>query len=165
MDKRGIIRDEQIGFSKGMRTSDHLFILRTLAENSTKKGSKPIYACFVDFRRAFDTVWHKGLFFKLRKIGVSDMFYTILKDIYRQTKLCVKINDHITDFFTSNIGVRQGDTLSPHLFKIFINDLPEIFEDSCDPACVNTKKLNSLLFADDVVLLSTLQKGLQNCLN
>ena len=165
LDKRGIIRNEQIGFSKGKRTSDHLFILRTLAENSTKKGSKPIYACFVDFRRAFDTVWHKGLFFKLRKIGVSDMFYTILKDMYRQTKLCVKINDHITDFFTSNIGVRQGDTLSPNLFKIFLNDFQNTLDNSCDPVQLSNYKLNCLLYADDLVLLSSFRHGMQSCID
>jgi len=82
LEKREIISNEQIGFSKGKRTSDHLFVLRTLAELSTGKGSKPIHACFVDFRRAFDTVWHQGLFYKLRQIGVGDQFHKILKDMY-----------------------------------------------------------------------------------
>ena len=75
-----------------------------------KKGSKPIYLCFVDFKKAFDTVWHNGLFFKLRQIGISDMFYTILKDMYNQTKLCVKVNHQITDFFGSDIGSDKGIT-------------------------------------------------------
>jgi hypothetical protein len=57
---------------------------------------------------------------------------------------------------SSNIGVRQGDSLIPHLFKA---NLPEMFYDTCDPATLSDIKLNSLMFADDVVLLSTSEKG------
>ena len=108
-------------FYTGKKTSYH-FCFKNFSGTAYKKGSKHLYTCFVDFKRAFDTVWHQGLFFKLRQIGVSDLFYNILKDMYRQTNLCVKIDDHITDFFSSNIGVRQGDNLSPNLLKNFNND-------------------------------------------
>jgi hypothetical protein len=57
---------EQIGFCKGKRTSDHIFTLKTLIDKYTQQGSKRLYACFVDFRKAFDTVRHEELFYKLR---------------------------------------------------------------------------------------------------
>jgi hypothetical protein len=44
---------------------------------------------------------------------------------------------NITDSFNSNVGVRQGDNLSPNLFKLFINDLPEIFDQTCNPVILN----------------------------
>ena len=65
----------------------------------------------------------------------------------------------------SNTGVRQGDTLSPDLFKIFINDLPDIFDNTCHGVDIGTYHLNCLLYADDVILLSQNETGLQNCLN
>jgi hypothetical protein len=52
-----IICPEQIGFSKDSRTSDHMFVLKTLIDKYTQQGSKHLYTCFVDFRKAFDTVW------------------------------------------------------------------------------------------------------------
>ena len=57
----------------------------------------------------------------------------------------------VTDNLKSNIGVRQGVNLNPSLFKLFINDLPEIF--------------NCLIYADDLVLISKSAEGLQKCID
>ena len=71
-------------------------------------------------RLTFDTVNHEGLLYKLRKIGISDLFYNIIKNMYNNTGLCVKTDkDTMRENITSNIGVRQGDNLRPTLFKIF----------------------------------------------
>ena len=61
--------------------------------------------------------------------------------------------------------MRQGDTLSPNLFKIFINDLVERFGDECDGVSLGDLKLNCLMYADDLILVSQSERGLQNCLN
>ena len=86
--------------------------------------------------------------------------------MYQKTELCVKTDrSNVTDSFSSNIGVRQGDNLNPNLLKLFINDLPEIFDQTCNPATLNSLKLNCLLYADDIVLLSETAEGLQNSLD
>ena len=51
----------------------------------TQQGSKQLYTCFVDFRKAFDTVWHIGLLYKLRNSGVSDIFHNVIKHMYENT--------------------------------------------------------------------------------
>ena len=55
--------------------------------------------------------------------------------------------------------------LCPDLFKVFINDLPEIFDRSCDGVDIGTYHLNCLLYADDVILMSKTETGLQNCIS
>ena len=165
MEENHIIHDEQIGFTKNKRTADHMFVLKTLVDKHTSKGSKPLYSCFIDFKGAFDTVWHHALLYKLRKIGVSDKFYTLIKSMYSKTELCVKVGKNLTDSFESSIGVRQGDNLSPTLFKIFVNDFIDTLDNSCDPAKLSTEFLNCLFYADDLVLLSTSEKGLQNSID
>lgn len=163
---RNIIRPEQIGFCKGKRTSDHIFVLKTLIEKYTQQGNKKLFTCFIDLRKAFDTVWHDGLFYKLRKLGISDLFYNVIKQMYNNNELSVKVDsDTVTDFFKSKIGVRQGDNLSPCLFNIFINDLPEIFDSTCEPVCLDKLHLNCLLYADDLVLISESAIGLQSCID
>ena len=84
--------------------------------------------------------------------------------MYLGNKLRIRIGNSLTEEFESELGVRQGDTLSPNLFKIFINDLPSIFDEDCDAVSLGDCNLNCLMYADDVILLSKSEIGLQNCL-
>ena len=75
------------------------------------------FLCFVGDRRAFDTVRHEELFYKLHCNGISDRFYNAVKNMYQNIDLCVKVNPQY--FFHSHIGVRQGDNLSPTFSNYF----------------------------------------------
>ena len=70
----------------------------------------------------------------------------------------------MTDEFHSEIGVRQGDTLSPNLFKNSMNDLLDIFDEECDGASLGNFKINCLMYADEVIIISESKKGLNRCL-
>ena len=86
--------------------------------------------------------------------------------MYNNIELCVKVDKYsMTENFTSNIGVKQGDNLSPTLFKIFINDILDSFDETCKPAILNSLQLNCLLYADDLVLMSETADGLQRCID
>ena len=98
-------------------------------------------------------------------LGVSSRFYSIIKDMYSKINLNVQCGKKLSPIFSSKIGVRQGDNLSPTLFNIFINDLPTLFDSNCHPANVNDLKLSALLYADDVVLLSETEAGAQCAMN
>ena len=55
------LEQNQIGFRKGYQTSDHIFTLRAIIENYVRNNKGPLYVCFVDFQKAFDSVDHKLL--------------------------------------------------------------------------------------------------------
>ena len=152
----------QIGFRKGYRTADHVFVLNTIINSYFKKG-KNVYACFVDFSKAFDTVWRKGLLYKLMLNGLSYKFIKLIESMYQGIKCSVKLSNGTTPLFNSYVGLRQGCNLSPMLFNLFINDIFHIFYDNsseCFPVTLGKHKLNCLMYADDLLILSETEQGL-----
>ena len=155
---------EQIGFEKKTRPADHLFVLKTLIDSYKAQGKK-LYACFVDFQKAFDSVWRLGLIYKLIKYGMNLDMVKLIRNMYDKTSQSLKINQSLTRSFKTYRGVRQGCILSPRLFNLFINDIPTIFnDDTCKPVTIMNKKVSCLMYADDLVILSETPSGLQTCL-
>ena len=71
-----IIHPSQIGFLTGNRTADHIFTLRILYEKYVLNSNRgKLYVCFVDFKKAFDSIWHQGLFDKLLEYGIDGNIY------------------------------------------------------------------------------------------
>ena len=67
-------------FQSGHRTADHVFTLKTLIDKHvTQNKNNEIYTCFVDFKKAFDSVWHEGLYSKLLKYTIGGNFYRLIK--------------------------------------------------------------------------------------
>jgi hypothetical protein len=164
LDKHNILRPEQIGFRAKYRTSDHIFVIKALADKY-KSNKKALYTCFVDFQKAFDSVSHPCLFYKLLKLNMNGRVYRVIKSMYSKVSLQVNTGRGLTKTFTSDVGVRQGDNLSPTLFNIFVNDIPGVFDNTCDPVSLASRPLNCLLYADDLVLLSESANGMQNAIN
>ena len=142
-----------------------MFILKSILETYCNDRNGRVYACFIDFRKAFDTVIHTGIKIKLLQIGVESKFYNIVKSMYGTSTSCIRLENGVTDSFPVHVGVKQGDSLSPNLFKIFINVLPSYVRNTQDPIKLNDKDIHCLMFADDIVLFSKSQVGLQEKLN
>ena len=89
----------------------------------------------------------------------------LIKNMYEKTSISLKMNNQLTHSFRTHKGVRQGCILSPRLFNYFINDIPDIFDSCCEPVLLGSERLSCLMYADDLVILSESESGLQNCLN
>ena len=125
----GGIVEEQAGFRKGRGCVDQGY---TLAQVVLKRleVQKNTYLCFVDLKKAFDSVWREGLFRRMAEDGVLGKLLNLVKRWYKIVTVTVRVNDVESDWFESKVGVRQGDTLSPLLFNIFINGIVEKVKES-----------------------------------
>ena len=168
-----ILEENQAGFRKGYSTSDQIFSLHALIEIMKARKMK-LFCAFIDFRKAFDSVWRTGLWSQLIKTEIDGKFLRIIRNIYQGIKSCVSLNGQNSNFFYSNAGLRQGENLSPLLFSLFLNDLENFMIahgcDGVDIDCVDEElvvytQLLLLLYTDDTAILADNEESLQHNLD
>uniref|UniRef100_UPI003AF4937F reverse transcriptase family protein n=2 Tax=Thiolapillus sp. TaxID=2017437 RepID=UPI003AF4937F len=162
------IVEEQSGFRTGYCTMDNVFVLYAIVQRYLIKKSGKVYVCFVDFKKAFDTINRGVLWNVLRKAGVGGKMLKILQSMYNVVKSCVRCPESLTDLFDCPSGVRQGCVLSPTLFSFVINELAlEVAKNGSYGIQLTPDIIQILimLFADDVILTSYCVKGLQTQIN
>ena len=112
LEEHDSLSPNQGGFMAGYRTSEHIFILKTLINKYVYNNNKTLFVCFVDFQKAFDSVARKAMLTKLLKKGVGEKKFDLIKNMYSNTLYCCKTDEYINDPFQANLGVKQGDSLS-----------------------------------------------------
>ena len=125
-----------------------------------ERGCK-IFSCFLDVRKAFDTV-KGGLLYKLFiKLGVgSRMWLVSIKDLYTDVKAQVLYSGSISKKFKVSQGTGQGRILAPFMYKVYINALLNTLTNHACTIFINGLRLSSPSFADDIALLTTQQSFL-----
>ena len=156
----------QAGFRNGRGTPDNAFVLNHVIEKY-RSHKKPVYAAFIDFRKAYDSVDRRLLWECMRSIGVHGCFLDSLIAMYEEVRIRVRVGGKLGDSFQSDVGVKQGDPLSPLLFGLFIDRLEGLIHDMLPDVGVHMKDvfLKVLLYADDLVLLAETPGDLQRMLD
>ena len=124
-----------------------------------------MYLCFIDFRKAFDTVWHDGLWRRLWDSGVKGKAWRIIRALYSNIHAQVLVGGSETRPVRMLQGVRQGCPLSPILFNYFVDELSRKLKESGYGIGFEGANLHSLLYADDVVLFAHSAADLQGLID
>ena len=141
---------------------------------------KSIFCAFIDYRKTFDSVNRTHLWHKLLNHHIDGKMFKIIHNLYDNAKFCVRAGHRKSEPLISNIGVQQGENLSPILFSLFLNDLTEIISHAYNGLVDVSEmlrlllgndeievffKLYLLLYADDTVILAKSKDKLQAALN
>lgn len=134
-----ILPDEQFGFRMGHSTNHQLVrVYKHIDTNLYNKNSVGIIA--LDILKAFDSVWHDGLTYKLIQNDCPGHLTCIIDSFIRNRTFIVKFGGSKSREHSIPFGVPQGSVLSPSLYNIYISDIPK------DKDCVLS------LFADDTAI-------------
>jgi retron-type reverse transcriptase len=136
-----VLPDEQFGFRPKHSTADQLIhVTEFISQGINQKESTG--AIFLDVAKAFDTVWHDGLVYKLHTAGVSLAMVKLLNSFLEDRKFHAKIGNVLSTVREIEAGVPQGSVLSPTLYAIFTADIPKPDETKI------------ALYADDTAILT-----------
>lgn len=157
------LAEEQQGFRCGRSCNDAIFIIRQIAEKSIEYN-KPAFMCFIDLRKAFDRILLKDVIEVLYNRGIPTNIIKTITNIYENNRIQAKIKNKLTTPITVESGIRQGDSLSPVLFNIVMEEIIKR---------VNTGKgyemgqqeIKIVCYADDAVLLANNEDDLQRLLH
>ena len=97
--------------------------------------------CFIDFAKAFDTVPHKRLIYKLEAYGITGPLLQWISSFLRDRLQKVVLGDFESVWKAIWSGVPQGSVLGPLLFLIYLNDISDTIVYSCKQYADDTKSV------------------------
>ena len=99
-----------------------MFVLSEVVRARRSRGLET-HIAFLDIRKAYDTVCRDSLWKSLLDVGIRGKMSRVIKNLYEVVESSVIVNEDLTEWFEVGLGVRQGCTLSPLLFLIFVEGL------------------------------------------
>ena len=153
----GVIPDQQHGFRNNRSTITAIKLLNQYVSEALATQKTPLYVIFVDFKKAFDSVNRSIMLCKLKEVGLPGKVIRAIWPIIRENFVQITTAECLSNSVTQNVGLAQGECLSPLLYSIFTHDLPAVIE------CQGGVK--TLLYADDLAISARDLVQLQEAMN
>ena len=157
------LADEQQGFRSGRSCTDAVFVIRQITEKSIEYN-KPAYMCFIDLEKAFDRVQLRDVVHLLYNRQIPHNLVKTIQNIYEANQIQAKINGVLTEPINVGCGIRQGDSLSPLLFNIIMDEIIGNVR-LLKGYSMGDQEITILCYADDAVLVAENENDLQRLLH
>ena len=160
------ISEAQAGGQKGKATTDHLLILKDLIKDAQNRR-KTTYAAFLDVTKAYDKAWLDGIMYAMHKRGLTNTHWQVVKNLNQNLKAQLLTKHGLTEEFDIRDSIRQGGVLSVIRYALLMDEISkEINEEKKGKNLEGIEETTgSLLWMDDVLLISTDPNELQDMLN
>ena len=156
-----LLGEVQNGFRRERSMTDNSFILDSILMKAKAKKQK-LHLCYLDISKAYDSVNRQILWSRLIAMGFGSSFLGCLKALYAGDSVDTVINGISTRPVYLRRGLRQGCSLSPLLFALYISDIGSDLTRSQEGFSLGGVTFSGLLFADDIVLISRTFCGLES---
>ena len=143
----------QYGFRKQRSTTDCVFIIIN-AIKEAKRKHKTISIAFCDLAKAYDSVCRELLYTKLRSVGFGGRVVSLIRSMYYNDSIRVSLTQGLSAPLYFTQGVKQGCSLSPLLFALYISSLGSALHNTKLGVKIGDEMVTALFFADDLVLIS-----------
>ena len=159
------LSDAQAGFRKGKGTGDQIADICWIIEKA-REFQKNIYFCFIDYAKAFDSVYHNKLWEILKEMGVPEHLTCLLRNSYAGEEATVRTGHGTIDWFQIGKGVCQGCILSPCLFNSYAEYIMRNagLEEAQAGIKIGRRNINNLRCADDTTLMAESEEELKSLL-
>lgn len=158
------INEEQQGFRRNRSTVDAIFILRQIIEKSIEYN-KPAFLCFVDLTQAFDRVKLRDVINILQENNINKKIIQIVMDLNTNNYTRIMSDGTTTREVPVSTGIRQGDSLSPILFNLILDQIVNKVKTIGKGYKMGQKEIKILCYADDTVLIAENEEDLQRMLH
>ena len=140
---------QQAGFRRGRSTLEQVYVLGQALQRNAG-----MYAIFLDFKAAYDTVDRRLLWQKCRDIGMDSHIIGCIQDLFEENKSVIGVGAKRSRPIHCRRGLLQGSAISPVLFSIFIDDLIQKLNEAGGGITFDSYSVNNLFFADDGALMA-----------
>lgn len=137
-----IISENQFGFKKEHSTTHQIGRIKNKI-NLNKRLRKSTGLILLDIEKAFDTVWHNGLLYKMVAANMPKYICKIVSQFLEDREYAVSVNQSVSPFKSIPAGLPQGSILSPTLYSIYTSDFKP------------PKEVDTAYYADDTALITS----------
>ena len=152
----GRIATEQAGFRAGEEAIAQAITVAEVIQRTQATKNRAIIT-FLDAEKAFDRAPHGAILAKIEAFGVRGKTLNIIKSLYRSPSFKVKFRNTMSEEHRVEKGVKQGESLSPILFLIYINDFIQAMQNGPSAGLKLSNQLQPILaakFADDIAMIA-----------